>query len=288
MDFGINLPVLIPGVTKEQLLEWAIRADQGSFSSLVTFDRLVWANHEPLMTLAAVASVTQRIELIAGVLVSPMREVSLMAKQIASLDVFADGRLTIGIGVGNKVVDFQAAAIPYNRRGKILDEQVERMKYIWSGQPVGDDGVAIGPLPVQAGGPKLLFGGSSSALAQRISRWGDGFIASASTPEATLKTYQEVKDAWNAAERVGKPRFVVAMYYALGPDAAEQGATVVSDYYAFLGPKAKYVAKGILTTPEALKEAIQMYEGIGVDEIILASTAPGNDQLDRVIDVIGM
>lgn len=287
MKFGINLPLIFRSVTREELLTWATRADQSVFSSLAAIDRLVYANPEQLLTLAAAAAVTQRIELITGVMVSPIREVSLLAKQLATLDSFANGRLTVGLGVGNKMVDFQMAQTPFNRRGKIMDEQVERMKSLWSGQAVGEDGEAVGPLPVQAGGPKLLFGGIGPAAARRVSQWGEGYIASGATPAAARQYYQQIEEAWNVAGRLGKPRFIIELYYALGPDAAERGAVAIRDYYRFRGPQAEAIAQSILPSAEALKERFRALEDAGVDEIILASTIPGNDQLERLLDVIG-
>ena len=63
MDVGIGLPATIAGVEREQLLDWARRAEARGFSSLGTIDRLVYGNYEPLIALAAAAAVTERIRL---------------------------------------------------------------------------------------------------------------------------------------------------------------------------------------------------------------------------------
>lgn len=287
MRFGTTLPVIF-GAQKEDLLAWAARAEQSGFTSLTVFDRLVYPNFEPLVALAAAASVTQSIELVTGILVTPTREVSLLAKQIASLDILANGRLTIGIGVGNKIVDFQAAGIAYDERGKILDEQLERLHSIWSGQFVDEDGLVLGPLPVQAGGPQLLFGGTSPAVARRVGRWGNGHIASASIPGVLEKIHKNIETAWSENGRTGKPRYVVDINYAFGPGAFEKSAEMMREYYAFLGQDmANAITKAIITTPEKLKERIHLLEDLNIDEIILSPAVPGIDQLERVIDVIG-
>jgi alkanesulfonate monooxygenase SsuD/methylene tetrahydromethanopterin reductase-like flavin-dependent oxidoreductase (luciferase family) len=58
MEVGIGLPSTISGVERDQLLEWARRAEPRGFSSLGTIDRLVYSNYESLIALAAAAAVT--------------------------------------------------------------------------------------------------------------------------------------------------------------------------------------------------------------------------------------
>jgi alkanesulfonate monooxygenase SsuD/methylene tetrahydromethanopterin reductase-like flavin-dependent oxidoreductase (luciferase family) len=210
---------------------------------------------------------------------------TLLAKQIASLDIFASGRLVLGVGVGNKEDDFQAAATPFKQRGKIMDQQLEQMKHIWSGEPVADGLGSIGPLPLQSGGPRLLFGGDSPVVAQRISRWGEGFLSN-QPAAAALQTYKKIEETWKTAGRAEKPRFTAAIYFALGPDASEKGPAYVQDYYGFRGPVAETIANSFPKTPDKLKERIRLYEDIGADALILMPTTSKIDQMERLIDVL--
>ena len=118
MQIGIGLPAHIPGVKGELLLEWATLADKGTFSSLGILDRLVYPNYEPLITLAASAGATRRIRLVTTVMIAPLRNTVMLAKQAASLDALSGGRLTLGLGVGGREDDFHAVAAPFHRRGK--------------------------------------------------------------------------------------------------------------------------------------------------------------------------
>ncbi len=160
MNISIGLPADIPGVKGELLLEWARRADSSAFSSLGVTDRVVYPNYEPLITLAAAASVTKRIRLMTAVLLAPLRRTALLAKQAASLDALSNGRLTLGLGVGVREDDFLAVEASFRERGKRFDQQLALLTRIWSGQPVSGTMGEVGPMPVQPGGPELLMGGT--------------------------------------------------------------------------------------------------------------------------------
>src|SRR3982750_3059367 len=101
MDIGIGLPSTIPTATGPEVLDWARAADTAGFASLGTLDRVVYGNHETIPTLAAAAAVTSRIRLTTAILIAPFRgNGTLLAKELATIDSFADGRLTVGIAVG--------------------------------------------------------------------------------------------------------------------------------------------------------------------------------------------
>src|SRR3954465_1377794 len=147
MDVGIGLPTTIPGVTGPQVLEWARRAEARGFSSLGTIDRIVYANYEPLIALAAAAAVTERIKLATTILIAPYRaNAALVAKQAATVDHLSGGRLVLGVAVGGRGDASAVWGVASPPRGGRFDEMLEEWEGIGGGEPVAGGGT-VGPPP---------------------------------------------------------------------------------------------------------------------------------------------
>ena len=135
MKIGIGLPRIFPPGDGALILEWARRAEAASFSCIATLDRLVYPNHDPLMLLAAAAAATRRIRLMTSIVIAPLRNAGVLAKQAATLNALSGGRLSLGLGVGNRRDDFRAAPASFHDRGRRFDEQLALIERIWSGRP---------------------------------------------------------------------------------------------------------------------------------------------------------
>jgi alkanesulfonate monooxygenase SsuD/methylene tetrahydromethanopterin reductase-like flavin-dependent oxidoreductase (luciferase family) len=285
MQIGIGLPANIPGIAGGQIIEWAKKADAGPFSSLGLIDRLVYGNYDPLIAFAAAAGATQRIRFTTSILLAPLHSAALLAKQAASLDAISGGRLTLGLGVGGREDDFQAAAVPYHTRGKIFDAQLATMQRIWSGQALSDEVGAIGPAPVQAGGPEILIGAMTPAALRRLGQWGNGYIGGGGGVQMAAQGFRTAEKVWSEAGRAGKPRLVACVYYALGPDAQTRGGSYIHHYY---GPEwGPMVVQAMVTTSEAVKETRKAFADIGTDELIFWPCIADLEQMDRLEDALG-
>ncbi|GHE85692.1 luciferase [Amycolatopsis deserti] len=274
MHYGLGLPIGRP----EQLTDWARRADDGPFRTLGLLDRIVYDNPEPLVTLAALAGATTRVRLQTEVLLAPLREPALLAKQAATLDRLSGGRFTLGLGVGGREDDHQATGTNSAGRGRVLDEQMTRMRRIWSGTE------GIGPAPVTPGGPEVLFGAFADAALRRVARHGDGFLCAA-PPQWAGDQFAKVERFGADEGRDGSPRMVAQVNVALGSDV-DEARTAILGYYGFAGDWARQTAERMLTTPEQVRETAKHFADLGADELILYCWGTDPGQVDRLADVV--
>ncbi|MGW5574306.1 LLM class flavin-dependent oxidoreductase [Nocardia thailandica] len=281
MHIGLGLPIADP----RSLPDWARRADAAGFSTLGLLDRLVYDNPEPLVTLAALAAVTERIRLQTEVLIAPLRDPALLAKQAATLDLMSGGRFALGLGVGGRADDHEASGTELRTRGRRLDEQVAVMRRHWSGEPVSATCGPIGPAPLTAGGPELLFGGFQPAAIDRVGRWGGGFLAAAA-PSWAGGLFDLARRSWRDHGRPGAPRIVAQLNAVLGPPAlVEQARSAILDYYAFSG-RADYMAAGLLTTVDEIRSGMDQFGELGADEVVLYCYGTDAEQVDRFADAL--
>lgn len=278
MHVGVGLPNTTPGATGELLLEWSRRADAGPFSSLAVLDRLAWDSHEPMTSLAAAAGATDRIRLATMIVIAPLRNGALLAKEAATVDSLSGGRLTLGLAVGARVEDYDAAGVEHKGRGRRFGRQLADLRETWEG-----DG--IGPAPARPGGPELLVGGSSGPAFERMARYADGYAHGGGPPRAFARAAAQASAAWRDLGRPGRPRLWGQAYFALGDE--DRGAAYLRDYYAFTGPFAEKIAAANLTTPRAIRDLVRGYEDEGCDELVLLPTVSSLDQLARLAEALG-
>jgi len=187
MDFSIGLPNTVSGVTRGSLLEWARRADASGFAGVGSLDRLVYANYESLVSLAAAAAVTERVRLSTQVLLVPWRlNAALVAKQVATLQHMSNGRVVLGVAPGGREDDYTASGTTMKGRGDRLAEMIEEMLRIWEGEERGAAG-AIGPPLDNVGRPGLLVGGGVEASWRRAAKLADGWTAGGLPPDQFAK-----------------------------------------------------------------------------------------------------
>jgi alkanesulfonate monooxygenase SsuD/methylene tetrahydromethanopterin reductase-like flavin-dependent oxidoreductase (luciferase family) len=286
MRIALGLPSRIAAASGELMLEWSTRAEQGPFSSLVVTDRVVSQALEPLSVLAMAAGATKRIRLMTSVVIGPTRETTLLARQAATIDTLSAGRLTLGVGIGVRKNDYLASGNNFHRRGRLSENQFALLRRLWSGEALSNETGPIGPPAYRPGGPELLIGGYVPAIAQRIGKWGDGYMApGGGEPEAMIKMWRDIQQAWKENQRIGQPRWVGASYFALGPNASDHATRYINANYGYNPELAARRLSALPTTDETLMEAIKRQTDMGVDEFILRPCAEDLDQMDRLAEV---
>ncbi|MDP9342704.1 MAG: LLM class flavin-dependent oxidoreductase [Actinomycetota bacterium] len=285
MKIGIGLPNTIPGTPGSVLVEWARRAEARGFTTLATIDRVAYPSYESLVALAAAGAVTERVELFTNILLAPTRNTVLLAKEAASVDQISGGRLTLGLAVGNRPDDYEAAGQPFENRGHRFDEQLQTLQEAWSGKPVSGSDKPIGPRPVRDEGIPIMIGGNFPGCFDRIVKWGVGWTAGGGPAEQAGPFAQQVREAWKAAGKEGQPRIVALSYFGMGPDVETSKRTIL-DYYAYLGGFEKDFAEYLPRGAEAVRETVEKFEEAGIDELMFDPTIPDPAEVDLLADTV--
>jgi alkanesulfonate monooxygenase SsuD/methylene tetrahydromethanopterin reductase-like flavin-dependent oxidoreductase (luciferase family) len=137
-----------------------------------------------LVLLSGIATATSRLRLVAGAVIPPLRHPLLLARELGSLDLLAEGRLVVLPTVSWHVDEYEALGVPFSSRGDLLDEHLAAWEVLWRDTPASFEGshyrfsgVYFEPKAFRREGPVLWFGGSSvhDRLLRRLVRYGAGF-----------------------------------------------------------------------------------------------------------------
>jgi probable F420-dependent oxidoreductase len=197
MKFGIGLPNYGRGKTWNEIRRVALSAEELGYDSVWTTDHLIvprkdiepYGNiFESLITLAMVASITQRVKLGTSILVLPQRNPVLAAKQIATIDAASGGRMIVGLGVGWNEGEFENLGADFHNRGKRLDEDIELLRALWSNDSASFHGKytsvtdsVFSPLPPHA--IPIWIGGNNEPSQRRAAKLGDGWHVTGASPQ---------------------------------------------------------------------------------------------------------
>lgn len=283
MKIGIGLPNAVPGTTGGEMMEFARRAEARGFTSLGTIDRVLYGNWAPLIALAAAATVTERIELMTSVMLGPLRLNAVQtAKQALSVNQLADGRLTLGIGLGARGDDYEISGVEYKDTAEKLEEMLGYLERTFDDERIG---------PRDAGAPKILIGGHADASFERAARYGGdghhgiGWIAGGASPDQYAEMAPKVREAWSDAGNAGEPRLAGLAYFALGDNAEQDARNYLTDYYAFLGEEtAELVASSAATAADQVKGYLSAFEQAGCGELIMFPSSSDPAQVDLLAE----
>lgn len=285
---GIGLNATVPGVEREQLLDWARAADERGFGTLGVIDRLVYPNWDPFVALSAAAAVTERIELLTAIAITPYRNTAVAAKQAASLDQLSGGRLLLGVALGGREDDYDAAGMEGKRTGSRLEQQIEEFQRIWGGEHRGFAG-GIGPTPVRSDGVPVIVGGAVSAAFDRAARLGHGWIMGGGSPDQMAEGARAVREAWGRHGRDGEPRVMGLAYFALGGDARQLADGYIGDYYGWLGDEVVgMIAGSVAVSQEMVQQYIGAFTDAGCDDLVLFPCSADPAQVGLLADAAGL
>src|SRR2546426_1069560 len=169
------------------LYAYADRAEALGFESLWAWDHVIlgvepaFPTLDAVGTLTAIAARTSRIKLGTGVLVLPLRNPTVAAKALGTLDVISKGRLILGVAAGWYAREFDAVGVPFKRRGQLFERNLEILTRLWTEDRVTlqvdelnlREAVML-PRPAQRPRPPILIGGYVDAVLRRVATRGEG------------------------------------------------------------------------------------------------------------------
>lgn len=148
---------------------------------------------DPIVTMGELAHGSKRLTVGSCVILSPLRNPAVLAKQITSLDIVSAGRIVLGIGVGGSSLsnpaDYSVSGVDPGARGARCDEGLEVLRKLWSAEQVSHRGrfyqfedIIMRPAPIQHPHPPIWAGGSAEGVLRRTARWCNGFVPIGSGP----------------------------------------------------------------------------------------------------------
>ena len=216
------------------VVDLAVAAEDAGLDSVWLGDSVTAKpRHDPLTMLAGIAARTQRIGMGTAVLLPILRNPVVLAQQLATVDQLSEGRLIVGIGIGQDLpavrAEFDAVGVPFDKRVGRMMEGVRLWKALWSGEPVEHDGrwtlanVAIGPKAYRPSGPPIWASGSVPAALKRCAVNFDGWFPAG--PGDAAKWGSQFAELQKFAAEAGRSNDAVtgAAYLTLsiGEDTAE-------------------------------------------------------------------
>ena len=283
MRIGLHLPQF--GATAAgEIARVARRAEAEGYASLWVSDHLMVPAAggtlpaieimEPVATLAYVAALTRTIRLATSVIVIPYRNAIHLAKELATLDRLAPGRIIAGVASGWLEAEFRALGAPYEARGKYTDEAIQLMRACWANETpefAGHffrlSGMRFGPRPA-AGSIPIWVGGISRRAIRRAVELGDGWHGTRMKPEQVAERLTWIREM---ADRRGRDLAGFALSHRVYVGFADRW-TETGGY-----------VQGILAPPTELADYLNRYEELGIGEILI--TPIGADgALDAFLD----
>jgi probable F420-dependent oxidoreductase len=301
MKFGVRLPNSGPLANRRNIAEIAIEADRLGFDSVWVHDHIVWGTeqhrthlsagskealspsqrpnfYESVTTLAYVAGLTQNVRLGVAVLVLPLRNPVVLAKQLANLDVLSEGRLVVGVAPGAPNItrpEFEAVGASYDDRGRITDEYISVLRKIWdenlpsfSGSYANFKEIQVFPKPSQR--LRILIGGGERGISpralRRVVELGDGWIPAYLTPDEAARG---IEDIHKAAQSKGRDAagFVVSheMFTAIDEDGSKAQEAASKSLGTNFVSQEEGLKRSLVGSPSEMVQKLEKYSEAGVD-----------------------
>ena len=188
------------------LVDYGVKVERLGYDSIWVWDHMLLGVEpnfpivDSLTVLTAIAAKTERIRLGTGILILPLRNPVILAKQLSSMDQLSEGRMIMGLASGWYKREFDACGIPYDKRGKLMDENLEIMNRLFTEEKVSGrymrheiSSAVMYPKPRQKPRMPILIGGYVDKVLHRAGTAGDGWLTYFYRPDAFKKSWDKIR-----------------------------------------------------------------------------------------------
>jgi probable F420-dependent oxidoreductase len=300
--FGVHIPTCIEGMMypvpfarPADILPIALLCERLGFDSVWGNDHMTTQRYvqrefpdppnffEPLITFSYCAARTTRLRFATGIIVLPMRNMPVLAKQVATLDQLSGGRVILGVGTGAYREEYEALFPDARgvRRGTIVDEGMQALRLLFTerratfrGQAVHFEEVECFPKPVQDPMP-IYAGGNHPEVRRRAGQYAQGWMPAVLSPEEIERGVADIHRAAAAAGRDGSaidiaPQFAVSIGRTHDEAVARFRASQLFKHLESLKKSTlreqtgDFDARNLIGSPAEISERIRAYERVGV------------------------
>ncbi len=259
-----------PGRLMSRMADYARRIEAAGFPGIWVGDSMGRGRPtlDPLTALAALAAVTDRVELGVGVLQVSLRHPVELAHRVQSVQALASGRLVLGVGSGSTRDDFELLGLDYDSRFRTLRASLDTMRRVWRGEPINNGTLSV--WPGCEGGPPILIG------AWRSPRW-IGYAArefQGWTPSGRFSSWEDLETGMRIFREAGGTNAVLANVAVDFENRPESAGLAEATNVALVCP------------PDEARRRIKRMEALGFDEVLLVSPAGVLEDIERARDFL--
>lgn len=282
-----------------ELVEYGVRVEELGYDSVWVWDHMLLGVEpnfpiiDSLTVLTGIAARTTRIKMGTGILVLTLRNPVALAKQLSSMDQLSRGRLIMGMASGWYKREFDAMGIPFEKRGKLMDENLEIMNRLWTEEKVDGQymnhnisAAVMYPKPYQQPRMPILIGGYVDKVLQRAATAGDGWLTYFYTPESFVKSWDKIR---NFAKEAGKDPDTLMNASQLPIMIGPSKAAVQDEMMDWLNKEWDFPAYSDCTRDSAIMGSVdecvaQLKEhlAVGVQKIIFVPYKYRMDQVETI------
>ncbi|MCG8559475.1 MAG: TIGR03619 family F420-dependent LLM class oxidoreductase [Hyphomicrobiales bacterium] len=282
----------------QALIDYGVRMEALGYESLWVWDHILLGvdPHFPIIDalslLTAVAARTTKIRLGTGILVLPLRNPLVLAKQLSSMDRISGGRLVLGMASGWYKREFDAVGVDFHKRGKIMDQNLDIMYRLWTedsvdleSPPYNLRASVMFPKPVQKPRPTVLIGGYVDRVLKRAAVKGDGWLTYFYLPDAFTNDWTKIR---TFAEEAGKdPDTLIGanqLPIVVGPRDKVEGPMNewLNTEWDFASWSQSTPDSAIMGTPEECVEQLMDHIETGIDRIIFVPYKYETEQVEAI------